>query len=179
MNFVGREFDKDVADRGEGNPECRTLEMSMLTETQPESRSPLKNPLLYTSLAIGIALLYVGWIFFYRWVENRGLEQRAAQEKAEKQREEDRTSVEQMGGKDLTIQNFYAAPNTIHRGETAKLCYGVANAKKVRLEPQSNSVWPSFSRCVDVSPTATTTYTLTIEDAGGKTKSQTLEVKVE
>ena len=151
----------------------------MLTETQPPPKSPFKNPLLYTSIAVAIALLYVGWVFFYRWAENRDMEQRAAQQKAEKQREEDRASVEQMGGKELAIQSFYAAPGVIHRRESTKLCYGVANAKKVRLEPQSNPVWPSFARCVDVSPTATTTYTLTIEDAAGNAKSQTLEVKVE
>jgi hypothetical protein len=151
----------------------------MLTGTPSEPESPFKNPLLYTSIAVGIALLYVVLVLFSRWMENRNLEQRAAQEKAAKQREQDRATVEQMGGKDLAIQNFYAAPGVIHRGESAKLCYGVANAKKVRLEPQSNPVWPSFSRCVDVSPSATTTYTLTIEDAAGNTKSQTLEVKVE
>jgi hypothetical protein len=151
----------------------------MLTEKQSEPKPAFKNPLLYSSIAIGIALLYVGWVFFSRWAENRDLERRAAQEKAEKQHEEDRASVEQMGGKELAIQNFYAAPGVIRRGESTKLCYGVANAKKVRLEPQSNPVWPSFARCVDVSPTATTTYTLTIEDASGNTKTQTLEVKVE
>jgi hypothetical protein len=151
----------------------------MLTGTQHEPKPALKNPLLYTSIAIGIALLYVGWVFFYRWAENRDMEQRAAQEKAEKQRQEDRATVEQMGGKDLAIQNFYAAPGVIRRGESTKLCYGVANAKTVRLEPQPNPVWPSFARCVDVSPTATTVYTLTIEDAAGNSKTQTLEVKVE
>lgn len=151
----------------------------MLPGTQHEPKPAFKNPLLYTSIAIGIALLYVGWVFFYRWVENRDLEQRATQEKAEKQREEDRATVEQMGGKELAIQNFYAAPGVIRRGESTKLCYGVANAKTVRLEPQPNPVWPSFARCVDVSPSATTTYTLTIEDAAGNTKTQTLEVKVE
>ncbi len=151
----------------------------MLTGTQPEPKPAFKNPLLYSSIAIAIALLYVGWVFFSRWAENRDLEQRAAQEKAEKQREEDRATVEQMGGKELAVQNFYAAPGVIRRGESTKLCYGVANAKKVRLEPQPNPVWPSFARCVDVSPTATTTYTLTIEDAAGNSKTQTLEVKVE
>ena len=151
----------------------------MLMQTQPESKSLLKNPLLYTSIAVGIALLYLVLVLLSRWAENRNLEQRAVQEKAEKQREQDRATVEQMGGKDLSILNFYAVPAIIHRGKIAKLCYGVANAKKVRLEPQSNPVWPSFTRCVDVSPTATTTYTLTIEGAAGNTKSQTLEVKVE
>jgi hypothetical protein len=39
-------------------------------------------------------------------------------------------------------------------------------------------VWPSYSRCVDVTPAKSTIYTLTIADAAGNTKSQTLEVKV-
>ena len=55
---------------------------------------------------------------------------------------------------------------------------GVANAKTVKLEPQENPVWPSYSRCVDVKPTKTTTYTLTIDDSAGNTKTQSLEVKV-
>ena len=54
----------------------------------------------------------------------------------------------------------------------------VANAKTVTLEPQSNPVWPSYARCVDVAPTKTTTYTLTISDAAGHTKSQSLTVTV-
>jgi hypothetical protein len=32
---------------------------------------------------------------------------------------------------------------------------------------------------VEVKPVKTTTYTLTVEDAAGNTKSQTVEVKVE
>jgi len=83
-----------------------------------------------------------------------------------------------MGGDRLEIQHFFANPNVIHRGESVQICYGVANAKKVRLEPQDNPVWPSYSRCVNVSPARTTTYTLTIEDAQGRTKSATLTVQV-
>jgi hypothetical protein len=111
-------------------------------------------------------------------MENRGLEARAKQEKNQKQLEQDRVALEQMGGKELAIQNFYATPGTIRRGETVQLCYGVANAKSVKLEPQSSPVWPSYSRCVDVTPVKSTIYMLTIADAAGNTKSQTLEVKV-
>jgi hypothetical protein len=49
----------------------------------------------------------------------------------------------------------------------------------VKLEPQSNPVWPSHSRCVEVAPAGTTTYTLTIVDTAGNTKSQAVEVKVD
>ena len=45
--------------------------------------------------------------------------------------------------------------------------------------PQPNPVWPSYARCVDVKPAKTTTYTLTIDDGAGNTKTQALEVKVQ
>jgi hypothetical protein len=48
----------------------------------------------------------------------------------------------------------------------------------VKLEPQPNAVWPSYARCVSVSPAKTTEYTLTISDASGNTKSQSLQVNV-
>src|SRR6266852_3357325 len=103
---------------------------------------------------------------------------RAKEERTEKQQEQDRITLDQLGGKELAIQNFYATPGVVRRGETVQLCYGVANAKTVKLEPQSNPVWPSYSRCVDVTPTKSTTYTLTIADDAGNTRTQSLEVKV-
>jgi hypothetical protein len=150
----------------------------MLPQPDPPSKSIFKNPSLYSYSVLAIAVLSVVWILFSRWEENRSIERRARQERTQKQLEEDRATLEQMGGKELAIQNFYATPGSIHRGETVQLCYGVANAKTVTLEPQSNPVWPSYSRCVDVTPAKTTTYTLTISDASGHTKSQTLEVRV-
>jgi hypothetical protein len=144
----------------------------------PSSKSVLKNPLLYSSIALGIALLAVAWILFSRWQQNHEIDRQAAQQRAQKQLQNDRAALEQFGGKELDIQNFYASPGVIHRGESAQLCYGVANAKTVKLEPQSNPVWPSYARCVDVSPKKDTVYTLTIEDAAGNTKSQTVEIKV-
>lgn len=144
----------------------------------PPPKSVFKNPKVYSSLALVIVLLVVDWIMVSRWLENRGIEKRAKEERTLKQQEQDRITVEQLGGKELAIQNFYASPGEIHRDGTVQLCYGVANAKTVTLEPQSNPVWPSHSRCVDVKPTKTTTYTLTVTDAAGNSMNQTLEVKV-
>lgn len=144
----------------------------------PPSKSIFKNPSFYSWSLIGIVALIVAGIFVFRWLENRSFENRIRQERTQKQLENDRAALEQMGGKDLAIQNFYATPGVVRRGETVQLCYGVANAKSVTLEPQSNPVWPSYSRCVDVTPTKTTTYTLTIADASGHTVSQSIEVKV-
>jgi hypothetical protein len=151
----------------------------MLLDPKPESRPARKNPLLYSSIAVAIALLFVGWVFFSRWQENRAFDQKTKEEAAQKQRENDRASVELLGGNEFAIQMFYASPGVIQRGDSARLCYGVSNARTVRLEPQSNPVWPSHSRCVEVTPTKTTSYTLTIADAAGNSKSQTVEVKVQ
>ena len=118
------------------------------------------------------------WIFLGRWWQNRSIEYRANQERAARRHENDRRTLEQMGGKELAIQTFYATPGEIRRGEPVQLCYGVANAKSVKLEPQSNPVWPSYSRCVEVTPAKTTTFTLTIADPAGNTKSQSLTVTV-
>jgi hypothetical protein len=154
------------------------MECRMLAQPDPPNESVFKNPLLYSWAALGIVALVVVSILLSRWMENRNFEQRAQRAKIEQQREQDSVALEQMGGKELAIQNFYATPGTVRRGESVQLCYGVANAKTVKLEPQSSPVWPSYSRCVDVNPTKSTTYTLTIADAAGNTKTQTLEVKV-
>ena len=150
----------------------------MPPQSDPPAKSNFKNPFLYSWGVLVFAAFAVVWIFFSRWHENRSAESHAKEEKAQKQREEDRQTLERMGGNELAIQNFYALPAEIRRGQSVKLCYGVANAKTVKLEPQSNPVWPSYARCVDVTPTKTTTYTLTIADAAGNIKTQSLEVKV-
>lgn len=146
---------------------------------QRASRDLFTNPVLYSSIVVGIAAIAVLWIMISRWHENRQIERRDAEEKAAKQRENDRITLEQLGNKELAIQSFYASPGTIHKGDSVQLCYGVANAKTVTLEPQANPVWPSHARCVSVSPPKTTTYTLTIGDAAGNTMTQSLTVTVE
>ena len=156
----------------------RVTGVTMPAEPETQSKPFFKNPKLYTSAALLVVVLVVGWILFSRWWENRAIENREKEERTQKQHEQDRITLEQLGGKELAIQNFYATPGVVYRGESVQICYGVANAKTVTLEPQPNPVWPSYSRCVDVKPTKTTTYMLTIADASGNTKTQTLEVQV-
>jgi hypothetical protein len=152
--------------------------MLMVSDPVSKPKSILKNPLLYSSAVLVVASLSVAFVVISRWQDRRNLEQKAAQKLAEKQHEQDRVAVEQLGGKEFQILSFYASPTVIRRGQTAQLCYGVANAKSVRLEPETPPVWPSVAHCVDVSPTKSITYTLTIEDGAGKTQSQNVEVKV-
>jgi hypothetical protein len=151
----------------------------MLAENQnptPE-KSLLKNPLALFPLLLLAAALYLGWVFFSRHREDQQYNQRVRDEQAQKQREADQATIQQLGGNDLAIQMLYATPEVRH-GQTAQVCFGVANAKSVTLEPQSSPVWPSHSLCVDVKPAKTTTYTLTATAADGKSLTQQVTVAV-
>jgi len=149
----------------------------MPDQYQTPKKSAFRNPFLYSSALILVVALYVGWILLSRRQDNRAYQQRAEQAQAKKQREADQATIEQLGGSELAIQMLYATPK-IRRGETAQICYGVANASSVTLLPQSNPVWPSHNLCVDVKPAKTTTYTLTATGAGGQTLSEDVKIEV-
>jgi len=154
--------------------------MALSTNAVPQDsrKSPWKNPYVYSGAILVCAAIYVGFVLLTRYESNRDFERRDAARKAEQRREEDRRAVEQLGGSDLAIRSLYVSPPQIHRGEKAQLCYDVANAKTVTLDPPDGEVWPSHSRCVDLAPKKTTMYTLTIADTSGKTVAQSVELQV-
>jgi len=76
------------------------------------------------------------------------------------------------------ITQLYTTTAQVGRGETALVCYGVENAKAVWLEPPRHELSAAVARCVDVSPTADTTYKLTARGADGKTVTRELKLKV-
>ncbi|HXT27594.1 MAG TPA: hypothetical protein VN749_22450 [Candidatus Eisenbacteria bacterium] len=151
----------------------------MLSENQAPApvKNRLNNPLLYTSLLMLLAAIYAGWVFLSRHARDRAYEQRLERQQSQKQREADQTAIEQLGGNKLSIQMLYATPE-LRRGETAQVCFGVANAKSVKLEPQTSPVWPSHNLCVEVKPVKTTVYTLTASGADGQTVAQQVTVRV-
>jgi hypothetical protein len=155
-----------------------TLVNDMIPETPPPTKARFKNPFLYSSVVILAVILYVSYVLYTRFESSREYERKTKERQAEQRREEDRLAVEQLGGSELAIRGLYVSPRAIHPGETAQLCYDVANAKTVTLDPPAGDVWPSHSRCLNISPRKTTTYTLTIKDAAGKTVSQTVELPV-
>ena len=76
------------------------------------------------------------------------------------------------------ITQLYTTTAQVGRGETALVCYGVENAKAVWLEPPRRELSAAQARCVDVSPTADTTYKLTAQGADGQTVMRELKLKV-
>lgn len=78
----------------------------------------------------------------------------------------------------VRITQFYADSSSVARGQRVLLCYGVENAKTVRLDPPRQELSAALARCVEATPAADTTYTLTAEGADGKTATRTLTIPV-
>ena len=80
--------------------------------------------------------------------------------------------------KGLKIIMFYAAEGAILEGDSVIICYGVANAKSVRIDPPIDRIWPSINHCISDSPLRDTRYTLTAEDANGRQATESFLVSV-
>ncbi len=147
---------------------------------QPEQKTPriVRNMWRGFGVLAVIAIAYTAFVFWSRWQENSDLaaKQKAAQAAA--QRDAAEKSVEVLGGSEFKIISFYATPGQIQRGDTVDMCYGVSNAKSVKLDPAVANVWPSVDRCMQVSPKKTTTYTFTADDGKGNTKTAQLTIEV-
>jgi hypothetical protein len=147
----------------------------VLIDSAPEPRTGFRIYLIVSVVAFLFVGLYVGWVFYSRWQANQAFGDKAA----EKQRAQDQQTFEAMGGNRFEILVYAANPPVIRAGERSSLCYSVSNANAVKIEPEAEEpVWPAYSRCVHVSPRQTTTYTLTIEDGAGHTRSAAVEVLV-
>jgi hypothetical protein len=147
----------------------------MLNDPTPETSSGPRNFLLLSAVALLFGGVYVGWVFYSRWEANQALAEKAAR----KQRTQNQEAFEAMGGNRFDILAYSADPEEIQAGEKSSLCYSVSNSKSVKIEPPPEEpTWPAFSRCVHVSPRKTTTYTMTVEDGAGHTRTATVEVSV-
>jgi hypothetical protein len=79
----------------------------------------------------------------------------------------------------VRIVQFYASASILVAGDRAQLCYGVENAKSVRIAPISQEVYPSFKHCLEIVPEHTTHYTILAEGFDGRVAIRTLILPVE
>ncbi len=75
------------------------------------------------------------------------------------------------------INHFYASPALVPVGESTLLCYGVESVASVKMEPGGELLTPSLARCIEKTPTADMSYTLTATGKDGRTVSQSVTVK--
>src|SRR5262245_53434791 len=107
-------------------------------------------------VAVLTAALFVGWVFLSR----HEYTQRVQKEQAVQEAAALRDTVRQAGGESLKIVTFYASPARVAVGQPTLLCYGVANADQVRIEPAGPAITPSLSRCIEVKPAKSMVYRL-------------------
>jgi|SRR6185503_3802017 len=78
----------------------------------------------------------------------------------------------------VKITRFYASVGLLHAGDKALLCYGVENAKSVKISPEIDYVYPSMNRCVEIGPEHTTHYTILAEGFDGRMASESFTLTV-
>jgi hypothetical protein len=78
----------------------------------------------------------------------------------------------------VKILQFYAGAGVVDAGQSVTICYGVENARAVRIEPPVEEVKPAFNRCFAATPSASTTYRLIAEGADGKEATASFTVRV-
>lgn len=120
-----------------------------------------------------IALAYLGWVFASRHWAALPPKARPDPELARRQAELDRI----YGGSELKIIQFYAAAADVIEGAPVTMCYGVLNAKSVRIEPPVDGVGVALNRCVQVAPRKDTRYTLFAEGRDGAVLSQSIVIR--
>ena len=124
-------------------------------------------------LATVLAATYVAWVFVSRALgTNRWIRESARP--AAVNSEFART----YGGTDVKILQFYAREGSVIEGRQGLICYGVLNAKSVRMEPPLEGVYPVLNRCVEVTPERPTRYTLTAEGQDGRSVSESFVLGV-
>jgi hypothetical protein len=124
-------------------------------------------------VAILAAVLCLGWVFAKRQgfgSDSPGLQPRAPVATT--------GSGRANNGDGAKILQFYARDSVLSEGGKTVLCYGVSDARSVRIDPPVDGVGPALSRCVEVRPKRETSYTLIAEGSDGRTVSQSVSVRI-
>jgi hypothetical protein len=79
----------------------------------------------------------------------------------------------------VRILRFYATTANIAQGDKAQLCYGVENAKSVRISPSLEPMAPAANRCVEIVAEHTTHYTILAEGFDGNVVTRVTTLVVE
>jgi hypothetical protein len=77
----------------------------------------------------------------------------------------------------LAIKSFTANPSVLHTGESSNLCYELQNAEHVRIT-LVNDEGTLQKKCVTVSPTTTSTYTLFASDSHGQVAQKQATIRI-
>ena len=122
--------------------------------------------------AVGAAT-YLAWVFAARALRTGQWNREHAA-----QPPENPEFARTYGGADVKILQFYAREGSVIEGGKSLICYGVLNAKSVRIDPPVDGAYPALNRCLEVAPQRATRYTLTAEGQDGRSVSQSFVLGV-
>ena len=124
-------------------------------------------------ITLGIGTAYLGWV----WVARHNADLRMART-LQARNDPGRGAGHDDSGTAVRITQFYAITGEMTDADRNTICYGVANAKTVRMEPPVENLWPTATRCFWVEPRQDTTYKLIAEGFDGSQTSVSFEVHV-
>jgi hypothetical protein len=119
-------------------------------------------------VVVALAVAYAGWTFLSRALSEYRLRRYVDSEQTRRNAE----FLRVYGGTAVKILQFYSRDLRATEGTNSVLCYGVINAKSIRMEPPVEGVTPSLNKCVEVTPTKDTRYTLIAEGSDGQLVSE-------
>jgi hypothetical protein len=124
-------------------------------------------------VALTIALLQLGWTWLERHNGNLRIGRTTAGLRG-------RTGAAGAAdtGTTVKIAQFYAREAMIVDGERDVICYGVHNARSVRIEPEVEQLSPALVRCFWVDPHEDTTYRMIAEGEDGSRAEASFTVRV-
>lgn len=125
-----------------------------------------------TLVGLLIALSYLAWVVINRRNANRSYQSQGQESEAERYKKLVPATTE------LKITQFYASKQAVSPGESVLVCFGVENARSVRIEPPIEQLIPLPVKCFPFSPRRTTTLKLIAQGEKGGEATATVTVKV-
>jgi hypothetical protein len=127
--------------------------------------------LLWIGLSLAVARL--GWVWLVRHDARLRMEGTT-----QTRREQAYRSPRDDSNGAVGITQFYARSGEMTVGDSNVICYGVRNARSVRIEPPVENLTPVMNRCFFVDPQQDTTYKLVAEGTDGSQASESFRVRV-
>jgi hypothetical protein len=123
--------------------------------------------------ALAPVLAYLGFVLLGRYLPLRRDAARKSEDWARRQAEFERI----YGGTAVRILQFYSPNGDLMEGDSTVICYGVVNARSVRIEPPLEGVGVALNRCVAAAPDQATRYTLVAEGHDGSAVSESFVIR--
>ncbi|MBZ5617681.1 MAG: hypothetical protein LAQ69_02930 [Acidobacteriia bacterium] len=124
-------------------------------------------------IVLGIGTVRLGWV----WIERHNGDLRMAHT-LEARHSRGSLADQNDSGTAVRITQFYAISGEMTDADRNTICYGVENAKTVRMEPPIETLWPTATRCFWAEPRQDTTYKLIADGFDGSQASASFQVRV-